>query len=234
MERLTFGNHAKLYLTHNSACLGQDQQGREIGYQVEIIERDLIRKVSESGDSFPPAHIAEGPVCYEVRPAWTRNGQRHGRILRATYTQDIELAFQISTQLQERAKKNAVSRYAESTAYHVGQANYAKALDQAFAHDSLESAVEVYAESARQTMQAAGFSPHISDMTADIVTAAHRNASNRPNPTTQDRKTTETMTTTTTNQEHDNILCRYPVEHGTLTVYETRKTANYNKQENDR
>jgi hypothetical protein len=181
MERLTFGpirQRVAHYFQTALPCEAVDRDGRTIGYRVEIFQRTLAWKFPESGDTFPPSHITNGPLCYEVRPTWTRDGQEHGRTLKATYAQTLELATQIVEQLQERANKNAVSRYAESTAYHIGRSNYSLAIDQAYAHDSLESAIESYADNACQTMQAAGFPGEACLAASDIVTIAHRNASN--------------------------------------------------------
>jgi len=184
MERLTFGHRRQRvahYFQLSMPCQAVDRDGRTIGYRVEIFQRDLISKVSESGDTFPPAHITEGPVCYEVRPAWMRDGQEHGRTIKSKYAQTLELATQIAEQLQERANKNARTRYADSTAYHIGRSNYAMALDQAYAYESIESAVVAYAQNACDTMQAAGFPGEACLAASDIVTASHRNASNQAN-----------------------------------------------------
>ena len=121
MERLTFGpirQRVAHYFRQALPCQAVDKNGRDIGYRIEIFERNLVWKVSESGNTFPPAHITEGPVCYEVRPAWLRNGQEHGRTLKATYAHTLQEANQIAESLHERANKNARTRYAESTAYH--------------------------------------------------------------------------------------------------------------------
>lgn len=186
MERLTFGPRRTRLLPHSHSieslpCQAQDTQGRTIGYLVEIFERDLVWKISESGDTFPPENITDGPVCYEIRPTWGRDGQRHGRILKATYAHTLQEANQIAEQLQEKANKNALARYAESTAYHVAKAHYSSAIDQAYAYDSLESAVEAYADNACQTMQSAGFPGEACLTAAQIVIATHRNACHQAN-----------------------------------------------------
>ena len=181
-HRLTFGSDRQRiahYFRTSLPCQAVDKNGRDIGYRIEIFQRTLAWKFPESGDTLPPAHINGAFLfCYEIRPAWLRNGQEHGRTLKATYANSLIEATQIAEQLQERANKNAVSRYAESTAYHIGRANYAMALDQAYAHDSLESAVESYAQNACDTMQAAGFPGEACLAASDIVTIAHRNQTN--------------------------------------------------------
>lgn len=83
--------------------------------------------------------------------------------------------------MKERANKNALTRYADSTAYHIGQNHYREAIDQAYAYESLEAAVESYAQNASDTMQAAGFPGEACLAASDIVTATHRNASNQAN-----------------------------------------------------